>query len=124
MSRPETIEDLPRNVLDPVVIATAEVNLIFQFSNAEASSHAAALLECCERTGLIVDRGTGEISRPRTADELATDLAAAQNTWDYWNGKFQEAKKDPLSVESDVRGFVDRWAKSQGLEPINWVVAA
>lgn len=119
MSRPESFDEL-----DDWRRAGHQVATIAAEHLTRDPVLGASLLAALARAAELGWRDGDNIRIPLTDSERDASLTAAQRGWDAQSTFYADAQDDPSSVSKHVRYTVDSFAKSEGLDPIEWPVEA
>ncbi|WP_172193583.1 DUF7432 family protein [Actinomyces faecalis] len=121
MSRPETITDLPvKDRIAPVVTIHATDVAALDGEALRSLSDVRAMLDstCWLKPWPGEDGGT-VFRRLMTPAEERDVLSDAQDRWDWRQGWYERAAAGEV-VDGWIRYFVDRHARAEGLDPIDW----
>lgn len=126
MAKPTKFEDLPESEQHGPIAFTINTDMILRMPHKVA----AALLNLADAAdgavGLIAEEGEGWRNEASvtfrcviTDEEKAAALVHAQRQWEYKAQQYDEARlRKPNLYYS--QWAVDRWAKDEGREPIDW----
>lgn len=120
MSRPTTHDDLEDYVRKGHVVASIPSTYITRYPS--LGQHLLAALAEADRLGLTVTTD-GDIVIDLTTDELDTQLKSAQRSWDYDEASYRKAVAGE-PIEQWRRSGVDRWARTEGMDPVAWDASA
>lgn len=120
MSRPETINDLPaeKTTAPAVTIHNVSVPVL----TADDLRSLAGLVEGLGDSSLecrVQDDGSVVYMRHLTVSELKRVLLREQDTWDWLSGLYSRARGGEV-LDSWRQGLVDKYARAEGLDPIDW----
>lgn len=120
MSRPESIQDLADHEKTPHEFFRIDLQHLTR--DVAVGAAARELIDAARRSEYfdVDEDGQFLVSVPLTEAELRLKVESAQRSWDYNRDAYEAALVGSRKVESWHRYSVDQWAKSEGLESIDW----
>lgn len=121
MTKPQTIEDLPRHEREPHRFA--QIDLTYLTVDLDLAAALLAVVAAARKTTEFEVSEEGNeimISFPLTEKEMGQKVAAAQRIWDYQRERYDALYTGTEKVESWARYQVDRYAEDEGLEAPDW----
>lgn len=121
MSRPETIEHLPESERFTPVVTVCSVDLLH--IDGDALRGLAQIYDLLEESTWLsaqaVDDDHVAYVRRRSPREMRETLSEAQCNWDWRQGLYERAAAGEV-LDAWRRHHVDRHARAEGLDPIDW----